>query len=214
MLRTMISNWWLFACRAAFALVFAMYVLFLQGANLPLLLRVFAHASAVVLFGVLAFGAGIFTLAAALRRSSPGGERRLLIVDGLGDCAAGAIVIMVPSLTLLHLVKLIACWALFAGICEMLMAHKIRRHLPEEWFLVLAGAGSLGFGMFLLLGWSSNDSDILGWLGSYALFSAICMAGLAYKLQRISVFPRAQLQVKPKANHASASSKSAGRLVV
>jgi hypothetical protein len=61
MLRIMINNWWLFACRAVFALLFSLYVLFIQAANLPLLLRAFAHASAVVLFGFLAFGAGVFT---------------------------------------------------------------------------------------------------------------------------------------------------------
>jgi uncharacterized membrane protein HdeD (DUF308 family) len=192
MLRVMIANWWLFACRAAFALIFSLYVLFVQGANLPLLLRAFAHASTVVLFGLLAFGAGIFTLAAALRRSSHGVERRLLIADGLGACAAGAIVVLVPSLTLLHLVKIIGFWAVFAGLCELLMAQKIRRHLPEEWLLVLAGTGSLGFGAFLLLGWpTTDDSAVLAWLGSYALFSAVCMAGLAYRLQRISVLPHA-----------------------
>jgi uncharacterized membrane protein HdeD (DUF308 family) len=189
MLRVMISNWWLFACRAAFAFLFSLYVMFVQGANLPMLLRAFANASTVVLFGVLAFSAGIFTLAGALRKSNHGVERRLLIVDGLGACAAGAIVIVVPSLTVLHLGRIIGIWAIFAGLCEMFIAHKIRRHLPEEWFLVLAGVGSLGFGAFLLLGWATDDSTVLAWLGSYALFSAFCMAGLAYRLQHISVLP-------------------------
>jgi uncharacterized membrane protein HdeD (DUF308 family) len=189
MLRLMISNWWLFACRAAFAFLFALYVLFVQGANLPMLLRAFANASTVVLFGLLAFSAGIFTLAAALRKSNHGVERKLLIADGLGDCVTGAIVILIPSLTLLHLVKIIGCWAVFAGLCELLIAHRIRRHLPEEWFLVLAGTGSLGFGAFLLMGWATDDSAVLAWLGSYALFSAFCMAGLAYRLQHISVLP-------------------------
>lgn len=189
MLRVMISNWWLFACRAAFAFLFSLYVLFVQGANLPMLLRAFANASTVVLFGVLAFSAGIFTLAGALRKSNHGVERKLLIADGLGDCLAGAIVILIPSLTLLHLVKIIGCWAVFAGLCELLIAHRIHRHLPEEWFLVLAGVGSLGFGAFLLLGWATDDSTVLAWLGSYALFSAFCMAGLAYRLQHISVLP-------------------------
>ena len=36
MLRTMIDNWWLFACRAIFALLFAGEVFFVEGANLPL----------------------------------------------------------------------------------------------------------------------------------------------------------------------------------
>jgi uncharacterized membrane protein HdeD (DUF308 family) len=182
MLRIMIDNWWLLAFRAIFALLFAGAVFFVDGANLPLLLRAFAHASTVVLFGLLAFGAGVFTLGAALRRSSRGHDRGLLLTDGLGTCAAGAIAVMIPSLTLVHLVWIIGYWAVFVGICQMLMAHKIHRHLRDEWFLVLAGTGSLGFGAFLLLGWTVDDHTVLVWLGSYALFSAITMSGLAYRL--------------------------------
>lgn len=182
MLRIMIDNWWLFACRAVFALIFSLYVLFIQGANLPLLLRAFAHASAVVLFGLLAFGAGAFTLGAALKRSSRGHDRGLLLTDGVAACAAGAVVVVVPSLTLVHLVRIISFWAMFVGVCELLMAHKIRRHLHDEWFLIVGGTGSLVFGVFLLGGWTFDDRIVLAWLGSYALFSAITMVGLAYRL--------------------------------
>jgi len=189
MLRVMIKNWWLFACRAAFALVFGAYVWLVQGANLPPLLRAFAHASTVELFGLLAFGAGIFTLGAALRRSSRGHDRGFLLVDGFGACAAGALVVVVPSFALQHLVRIMGFWALFIGVCEFLMAQKLRRHMQEEWFLTLAGAGSFGLGAFLLLGWASDDHSVLAWLGSYALFSAIVMAGLAYRLWRARTVP-------------------------
>ena len=182
MLRIMIDNWWLFACRAAFAFVFALYILFVQGANLPLLLNAFANASIAVLFGLLAFGAGVFTFAGALRQSSRGHHRWLLLTDGLGTCVVGTMVIVVPSLTLVHLVQIIGYWAVFVGICEILMAYSLRRHIRDEWFLVLASIGSLAFGAFLLLGWASGDRTVLTWLGSYALFSASCMSGLAYRL--------------------------------
>jgi uncharacterized membrane protein HdeD (DUF308 family) len=184
MLRTLIDNWWLFACRAAFAWLFASYVWFVQGANLPLLLRAFAHASTVVLFGCLAFGAGIFTLAAALRSSSKGHDRMLLLLDGLGASCAGIVVAVVPALLLTHLVWIIAVWAVFIGVCEILIARRLRRHLPDERFLAIAGAGSLVFGLFLLQGRSFSDSGMLAWLGSYALFSAATMSGLAYRLWR------------------------------
>ena len=185
MLRIMIDNWWLLALRAIFALLFAGAVFFVDGANLPLLLRVFAHASTVVLFGLLAFGTGVFTLGGALRRSSRGHDRGLLLTDGLGTCAAGAIAVAIPSLTLVHLAWVIGYWAVFVGVCQMLMAHKIRRHLHDEWFLVLAGVVSLGFGVFMLLGRVVDDHTVLVWLGSYALFSAITMSGLAYRLWQI-----------------------------
>lgn len=190
MLRIMIHNWWLFACRSAFALMFAAYIWFVEGVRLPLLLRAFAQASTVELFGLLAFGAGIFTLAAALRRSSRGHDRGLLLLDGLGACTAGVIVVLVPGLLLAHLIWIIVIWALFIGACEILMARKIRRHLRDEWFLAIAGAGSVLFGSFLLPGWISDDHILLVWLASYALFSAITMAGLAYRLWKASMVPQ------------------------
>ena len=182
MLRIMIDNWWLFACRAIFALLFAGEVFFVEGANLPVLLRAFAHASTVLLFGILAFGAGAFTLGAGLRRSSRGHDRGLLLIDGVGACVAGVIVVVVPSLTLLHLVLIIGYWAVFVGMCQIVMALKLRRHFYDEWFLVLAGTGSLGFGAFLLLGGAIDENTVLVWLGSYAFFSAMTMSLLAYRL--------------------------------
>ena len=190
MLRIMINNWWLFACRAGFALAFAAYIWFVEGARLPLLLRAFAQASTVVLFGLLAFSAGIFTLAAALRRSSRGHDRRLLMLDGLGACAVGSVVIAVPGLLMAHLIWIVVCWALFIGICEILMARTIRRHLRDEWFLVVAGVGSVLFGSVLLPGWIKGDHKLLVWLAAYALFSSITMAGFAFALWKASTLPQ------------------------
>lgn len=203
MLRVMIENWWLFACRAAFALVFAAYIWFIEGARLPLLLRAFAHASTVELFGLLAIGAGIFTLAAAVRRSSRGHDRGLLLLDGLGACSAGVIVVAVPSLLLTQLVWIIVCWALLIGVCEILMARKIRRHLRDEWFLAAAGCGSVIFGGLLLPAWTRDNHTLLVWLASYALFSAIAMAGLAYRLWKASTLPQMPAQDARKENAAA-----------
>jgi len=184
MLRILIDNWWLLAYRAVFAWLFTAYVWFVQGAKLPFLLGAFANASVVVLFGFLAFGAGIFTLAAALRPSGRGNDSRLLLIDGIGACVAGVIVVVVPTLTLTQLARIIAFWAFFVAICEILMARSIRRHLPDEWFLATAGAGSVVFGAFLLQDREFSDSFLLTWLGSYALFSALTMSGLAFRLWR------------------------------
>lgn len=110
-----------------------------------------------------------------------GHDRRLLLIDGIGVCLAGVIVAVVPTLTLPHLIRIIAFWAFFAAICEVLIARTIRRHLPDEWFLAMAGAGSLAFGAFLLQDREISDSFLLAWPGSYALFSAMTMSGLAFR---------------------------------
>jgi len=76
-------------------------------------------------------------------------------------------------------------WALFVGGCELLMAHKLRRHVPDEWFLALAAGGSLAFGLYLFLCWALQVRQLFAWLGSYALFSACTMLALGLRLRKL-----------------------------
>lgn len=94
-----------------------------------------------------------------------------------------------PRDLLTHLIWVIALFALFVGACEILMARKVRRYLRDERFLVLAGAGSLIFGGFLLQGRAFSDNALLVWLGFYASFSAVTMSGLAFRLWRARALP-------------------------
>src|SRR5262245_8609644 len=207
MLRIMIRNWWLFACRAAFALMFATYIWFIEGSKLPLLLRAFAHASTVVLFGLFAFGAGIFTLVAALRRASRDHGRGLLLLDGLGACAIGVLAVAIPSLLVPQLVWIIVAWSLFIGVCEILIAQKIRHHLRDEYFLAAAGCGSLIFGCILLPGWITDEHFLLIWLSAYSFFNAITMAGFSYRLWKASNVPHLIAQAPLKERAAATTSQ-------
>jgi hypothetical protein len=71
--------------------------------------------------------------------------------------------------------------------------------------LVLGGIGSVAFSAFLLLGWAFDDRTMLAWLGSYALFSAMTMFGLAYRLWHAG--PVEHLSMLP-------SDRSGGNLVM
>ena len=60
----------------------------------------------------------------------------------------------------------------------------LRRHVPDEWFLGLAGAASIGFAVAFL--WiKPGVSTSLNWLGFYSAFSALCMAALALRLRNL-----------------------------
>src|SRR5258708_1325472 len=138
MLRILVHNWWLLILRGAFALAFAIFIFFAQTIRLTWLLHAVAMVSVVEFFGLFAFSAGIFTMVAALRSFGKESEWWLLLVDGIGACSAGVVAITLPDLTFLALAHLIGASALFVGVCELLMAHKLRRHAPDEWFLALA----------------------------------------------------------------------------
>jgi uncharacterized membrane protein HdeD (DUF308 family) len=74
---------------------------------------------------------------------------------------------------------------LFVGGCELLIAQKLRRHVPDEWFLALAAAGSVAFGFYLFLGRMAQSRQLLAWLGFYALFSAVTMLALGLRLHKL-----------------------------
>jgi len=70
----------------------------------------------------------------------------------------------------------------------------LRRHVPDEWFLGLAGVASIGFVVVFLLVRTAEAGATLTWFGCYSGFSAICMLGLALRLRglRASIHRMAQ----------------------
>ena len=185
MLRILVHNWWLLVLRGILALAFAVVVLFAQTIGHSWLLRAVALVSIVEFFGLFCFCAGLVTLLASIRSFGKEREWWMLLVDGLGACCAGVVAIAVPHITFWALIHLIAVWALFVGGWELLMAGKLRRHLPDEWALALAAAGSLAFGLYLLFRQNLQLRHLIAWLASYAFFSAFTMLALGLRLRKL-----------------------------
>lgn len=185
MLRVLVHNWWLLLVRGVLALAFAVFIFFAQISGSSWLLRAVVLASVVEFFGMFAFGAGLITIIGALRSFGKEHEWWLLLADGLGACMAGGVALAAPNLTFVHLVHLIGVWALFVGGAELVMASKLRRHVPDEYFLVLASIGSLVFGLYLWIGKHWQLHQLLTWLGAYTLFSACTMLALGMRLHKL-----------------------------
>jgi uncharacterized membrane protein HdeD (DUF308 family) len=185
MIRVFIHNWWLLALRGAFALVFAGFVFWLQPFEGFFVTRPLVHAGLVVIFGLLALGAGTSTIVAAVYRA--GKDRsHLLLWDGIAICVAGLVIVLAPKMDLNRLVHLIAGWAIVVGVLELLIARTVRRHIPDEWSMSLAGVSSLILGTYFLLSRSYEDVFLTRWLGTYAAFSAVTILALAFRLHALA----------------------------
>lgn len=185
MLRILVHNWWLLAMRGVFALVFGLAAFSLETFGSTWLLQAIAFTSVVEMFGVFAIVSGIFTIIAAARGFRKESAWWLLCLDGAAACAGGAAAVTVPELTFVALVRIIGIWAVFAGACELLIAIKLRHHLPDEWFLAISGAGSIIFSAYFFLGWASQLRQVITWLGCYSLFCSLTMLGLALRLYKL-----------------------------
>jgi len=186
-LRTLIHNWWLLALRGVFALLFALLAFSLREAAFSWLLGAIASASVVVLFGLFAFTAGLFTLGAGMRGPVHGRERWLLLLDGLGASICGVVVAVLPDLSLFHLIYVMAWWAVFVGTVEFVIALHLRRHMKDEWLLAVFSIASILFGAGLLLSKVATELAVLSWIALYSGFSGVTILVLAFRLRSLQL---------------------------
>lgn len=192
-MKTLIMNWWLLALRGALALLLAIAAFLMRSSAETFTLRQFAMKGMVVWFGMLALLAGACTIAAGIWNSAKD-RSWLLIADGLLVSAAGLVLIVADRFSFRTVTFTIAGLAVLIGMLEVAAARKLRRHLPDEWFLGLAGITSIAFAVSFLLIEPEATETIFTWLGSYAAFSALCMLGVALRLRnlRASIHQMAQ----------------------
>jgi uncharacterized membrane protein HdeD (DUF308 family) len=183
MIETLIRNWWLLFLRGVLALSLAVMAFLMLSSVESFTLREFAVRGMVVFLGILAVIAGVCTIAAGMWKAA-NGKWWLLFTDGIVIILAGFTLILADGLTFRTVTHTIVVLATAIGVVELGIAFSIRRHVSDEWFLALGGAGSIGFALAFLLIGAEEAGPMLIWLGSYSAFSAVCMLGLSLRLRR------------------------------
>ena len=179
-IRVLIDNWWLLGLRGIFALLFAVLAFSLVSFADSVFTRPIARTATVMVFGLLALAAGVSTILAAFRRGRD--RSHLLLWDGIAVSVVGLVTLLGTRLTLSRFVYFIAAWAIVIGVLELLIARSLRRHIPDEWSLTVAGMASIILGAYRIFEPSDQGVSLLPWLGVYAGFSAMTMLALAFRL--------------------------------
>jgi uncharacterized membrane protein HdeD (DUF308 family) len=167
-------NWWLVALRGLVAVLFGVLALVWPGVTLITL---------VWLFGAFALVNGILSLVLAAK--APKGYPRIgsLILGGLLGILAGLLTFVMPGITALGLLILIALWAIVTGIMELVTAIRLRKIIANEWLLVLAGILSVAFGVLLILMPGAGALALIWWIGIWALVFGILLMVLAFRMR-------------------------------
>jgi uncharacterized membrane protein HdeD (DUF308 family) len=171
MLHTLARNWWALALRGLVALMFGLLTFFLPGITLVTL---------ILLFGAYALADGIFNIIAFFRVAS---HHWALLIEGLIGIIAGILTFVWPAITALALLYVIAFWAIFTGIFEIVAGIRLRKVITNEWLLLLMGILSLLFGLFVLIAPGVGALAIVLWIGAYALVFGIFLLALAFRLR-------------------------------
>jgi uncharacterized membrane protein HdeD (DUF308 family) len=135
------------------------------------------------LFGAFALVNGLLSLVLAAK--APKGYPRLgsLILGGLLGILAGLLTFVMPGITALGLLMLIAAWAIVTGITEVVAAIRLRKIIANEWLLILAGIASIAFGVILFLQPAAGALALIWWIGAWALIFGILLIVLAFRMR-------------------------------
>jgi uncharacterized membrane protein HdeD (DUF308 family) len=180
-------NWWAIALRGVVAIAFGVLALLLPGLTL---------LSLVFLFAAYAIVDGAFSILSGARQREGRGRDWLLVLGGILGIVAGIVAFVWPGITALVLLVIIAAWAIVTGVAEIVAAYRMRREIEGEWLLVLDGAVSVVFGLFLILFPGAGALAVVWLIGFFAIASGVMLLILAFRLRNRD---RASSGVRPEA---------------
>jgi uncharacterized membrane protein HdeD (DUF308 family) len=167
------QNWWAVALRGVFAILFGLVALFLTG---PTILSLVLFFSAYMLVD------GVFGIIAAVRAARQGEQWGLLVLEGILNIAVGVIALLMPGLTVIAFVLLLAAWSLVSGGLMVGAAFRLSKDYGR-WWLAIAGVVSIVFGVLLAIAPVIGAVVLTWWLGAYALAFGIALLVLAFQLR-------------------------------
>jgi len=174
MLETLARNWWAIVLRGVFAVLFGLGAFLWPGITLVVL---------VALYGAYLFADGILAVAWALKGRRAGAFPWGVFLAGLASIIAGVLTFLMPGLTALVLLYLIAAWAIVRGIFEIIAAFHLRRELTNEWLLALNGVLSVLFGILLIAAPGAGALTVLWIIGTFAIIVGVVMIMLGFRLK-------------------------------
>jgi len=174
-MRMLIGNWWAFVLRGLIAVIFGI---------LTFLMPSMALLTLVLLFGFYAITDGVFKIIAAFRRTAadqrPWGA---LLISGILGLIAGACALLIPGLTAIALLYVIAAWAVVTGAMEIAAAIRLRRQIHGEWLLALAGVLSIALGVLMAIFPGAGALTVVLWIGAWAIVFGVVMVVLGFELR-------------------------------
>jgi uncharacterized membrane protein HdeD (DUF308 family) len=174
------QSWWLLLVRGLAAVVFGVLSLIWPGLTLLVL---------VIFFGAYALVSGLSELFAGFRHGAR--SRAWLIVSGVVGILAGIVALVWPGITSLALLYVVAFWAIFTGVSEIVAGIHLRKLIDNEWMFIVGGALSVIFGVLLLV-WPGAGLLSLAWLiGVFAILYGIAMMALSLRVKNFT--PRADV---------------------
>jgi uncharacterized membrane protein HdeD (DUF308 family) len=136
----------------------------------------------ILLCAAYALADGVLSIAAAIDRTDRTHWGAMLSRGVLGIVAA-IVAVLMPGITAVALLYLIAAWAIVTGVLEIGAAGRLRRQITGEWLLAFGGILSIVFGAVLLLFPAAGILAVVWLIAAYAIVFGILMCALGISLR-------------------------------
>jgi uncharacterized membrane protein HdeD (DUF308 family) len=169
-------NWWALVLRGAVSVLFGLMAIVWPDITLGAL---------IILFGAYAVVDGAFAIASGIREAGDQSRWWLTVIEGIVSIGAGVIAFVWPDLTALALLYIIAFWAIFTGVLEVVAAVRLREIIDGEWLLGLMGLLSIMFGILLVAFPGSGALALIWLIGMYAIAFGVVLIALGLRVRSL-----------------------------
>jgi uncharacterized membrane protein HdeD (DUF308 family) len=184
---TVARSWWLFALRGVAAIVFGVLVIAWPGIGLAVL---------IALFGAYALVHGALTIGTAIARRKEGRHWGAQLVGGVLGLIVGVLTFIMPGITALSLLLLVAAWAIVTGVAEIVAAVHLREVIENEWLLGLDGLLGIALGVVLFaMNPAAGILALVLWVAIYAIVAGVVTLALGFRLRGFA--KEARLETHP-----------------
>jgi uncharacterized membrane protein HdeD (DUF308 family) len=112
-----------------------------------------------------------------------GSARQLLLANAAVSAVAALALALAATGSVANVLAVFGVWAAFGGAAQLVVALRRRTQLGKQWPLLIAGAGSVIFGVVFLVA-ATTDRPTLNMLAAYALGGGIEFVIQAWLLSR------------------------------
>jgi uncharacterized membrane protein HdeD (DUF308 family) len=168
------GHWWALALRGAVAILFGIAAFLRPDIALEAL---------ILLFGAYALVDGVFTIVGVFGGTRMGTPRWLLFVEGVVGVVAGLVAFILPGLTAVALLYLVAAWAVVTGVAQAATAIRLRQEIQGEWALIAGGVLSVLFGLVLAVLPAVGILSLIWLIGFYAVAFGVLLLITAFRVR-------------------------------
>lgn len=167
-------NWWAVLIRGVIAVIFGILAYLWPGAT---------WVAVAILFGAYALVDGIFAIVAAVRAAETQQRWWPFVIEGIVGIVIAAITFYDVRITIFALYFTIAAWAFLTGIFEIVAAIELRKHVANEFWLILGGIASIAFAVLMIWFPLAGFLAITWLIAAYAIVFGIMLIALAFRLR-------------------------------